>query len=88
MCVPCHSYPGFPLSSPSQIQDAEDAEDLQFTAGQVEFDRVCFSYVPGCVAINQSVYKSTSVYLDLTLSNCTLKKREIVLTRETTALVT
>ncbi|XP_068590286.1 ATP-binding cassette sub-family B member 6, partial [Cebidichthys violaceus] len=29
------------------VQDAEDAQDLQLTAGQVEFDRVCFSYVSG-----------------------------------------
>ncbi|KAK5890067.1 hypothetical protein CesoFtcFv8_013634 [Champsocephalus esox] len=35
------------LTEQVEIQDAEDAEDLQFTAGQVEFDRVCFSYVPG-----------------------------------------
>nr|XP_046260747.1 ATP-binding cassette sub-family B member 6 isoform X2 [Scatophagus argus] len=35
------------LSEHKEVQDAEDAQDLQFTAGQVEFDRVCFSYVPG-----------------------------------------
>ncbi|KAI9547014.1 ATP-binding cassette sub- B member 6, mitochondrial [Dissostichus eleginoides] len=35
------------LTEHVEIQDAEDAEDLQLTAGQVEFDRVCFSYVPG-----------------------------------------
>uniref|UniRef100_A0A3Q2DMN8 ATP binding cassette subfamily B member 6 (LAN blood group) b n=1 Tax=Cyprinodon variegatus TaxID=28743 RepID=A0A3Q2DMN8_CYPVA len=29
------------------IEDAEEAQDLQLTAGQVEFDRVCFGYVPG-----------------------------------------
>lgn len=34
----------------SQVQDADDAQDLQLTAGQVEFDSVSFSYVPGCVA--------------------------------------
>ncbi len=39
-------------SSYAQVQDAEDAPDLQLTAGQVEFDRVCFSYVPGCVGNN------------------------------------
>lgn len=33
----------------SQVQDADGAQDLQLTAGQVEFDRVSFSYVPGCV---------------------------------------
>ncbi|KAG7240436.1 hypothetical protein INR49_027007 [Caranx melampygus] len=30
-----------------EVQDAADAQDLQLTAGQVEFDRVSFSYVPG-----------------------------------------
>lgn len=40
----------FSLSLVSQVQDADDAQDLQLTAGQVEFDRVSFSYVPGCVA--------------------------------------
>lgn len=40
----------FSLSLVSQIQDADGAQDLQLTAGQVEFDRVSFSYVPGCVA--------------------------------------
>ncbi|KAK5860781.1 hypothetical protein PBY51_022239 [Eleginops maclovinus] len=35
------------LTEHIEVQDAEDAEDLQLTAGQVEFDRVCFSYVPG-----------------------------------------
>lgn len=34
----------------SQVQDADGAQDLQLAAGQVEFDRVSFSYVPGCVA--------------------------------------
>lgn len=38
------------LSLFSQVQDADGAPDLQLTAGQVEFDRVSFSYVPGCVA--------------------------------------
>lgn len=38
------------LSIISQVQDADGAQDLQLTAGQVEFDRVSFSYVPGCVA--------------------------------------
>lgn len=38
------------LSLISQVQDADGAQDLQLTAGQVEFDRVSFSYVPGCVA--------------------------------------
>lgn len=40
----------FSLSLVSQVQDADGAQDLQLTAGQVEFDRVSFSYVPGCVA--------------------------------------
>ncbi|XP_070770871.1 ATP-binding cassette sub-family B member 6 [Enoplosus armatus] len=35
------------LTEQKEILDAEDAQDLQLTAGQVEFDRVCFSYVPG-----------------------------------------
>ncbi|KAM9347779.1 ATP-binding cassette sub-family B member 6 [Symphorus nematophorus] len=35
------------LTEQKEVQDAEDAQDLQLTAGQVEFDRVCFSYVPG-----------------------------------------
>ncbi|XP_038575852.1 ATP-binding cassette sub-family B member 6, mitochondrial [Micropterus salmoides] len=35
------------LTEQKEIQDADDAQDLQLTAGQVEFDRVCFSYVPG-----------------------------------------
>ncbi|XP_041662298.1 ATP-binding cassette sub-family B member 6, mitochondrial [Cheilinus undulatus] len=35
------------LNEQKEVQDAEDAQDLQLTAGQVEFDRVCFSYVPG-----------------------------------------
>ncbi|XP_076603714.1 ATP-binding cassette sub-family B member 6 [Chaetodon auriga] len=35
------------LIEQKEVQDAEDAQDLQLTAGQVEFDRVCFSYVPG-----------------------------------------
>lgn len=38
------------LSLISQVQDADGAQDLQLAAGQVEFDRVSFSYVPGCVA--------------------------------------
>lgn len=38
------------LSLVSQVQDADGAPDLQLAAGQVEFDRVSFSYVPGCVA--------------------------------------
>lgn len=38
------------LSLISQVRDADGAQDLQLTAGQVEFDRVSFSYVPGCVA--------------------------------------
>ncbi|XP_039674265.1 ATP-binding cassette sub-family B member 6, mitochondrial [Perca fluviatilis] len=35
------------LTEQKEVQDSEDAWDLQLTAGQVEFDRVCFSYVPG-----------------------------------------
>ncbi|XP_030283491.1 ATP-binding cassette sub-family B member 6, mitochondrial [Sparus aurata] len=35
------------LTEQKEVQDAEDAQNLQLTAGQVEFDRVCFSYVPG-----------------------------------------
>uniref|UniRef100_UPI0037E7D0AE ATP-binding cassette sub-family B member 6 n=1 Tax=Semicossyphus pulcher TaxID=241346 RepID=UPI0037E7D0AE len=35
------------LTEQKEVQDAEDAQDLQLSAGQVEFDRVCFSYVPG-----------------------------------------
>ncbi|XP_029315270.1 ATP-binding cassette sub-family B member 6, mitochondrial [Cottoperca gobio] len=35
------------LTEQKEVQDVEDAQDLQLTAGQVEFDRVCFSYVPG-----------------------------------------
>ncbi|KAK9537253.1 hypothetical protein VZT92_004886 [Zoarces viviparus] len=35
------------MTEQEEVQDAEDAQDLQLTAGQVEFDRVCFSYVPG-----------------------------------------
>lgn len=38
------------LSFISQVEDADGAKDLQLTAGQVEFDRVSFSYVPRCVA--------------------------------------
>eukprot|EP00066_Takifugu_rubripes_P001165 XP_003962181.1 PREDICTED: ATP-binding cassette sub-family B member 6, mitochondrial-like [Takifugu rubripes] len=30
-----------------EVQDADGAQDLQLAAGQVEFDRVSFSYVPG-----------------------------------------
>ncbi|XP_040004610.1 ATP-binding cassette sub-family B member 6, mitochondrial [Xiphias gladius] len=35
------------LTEQKEVQDAEDAQDLQLAAGQVEFDRVSFSYVPG-----------------------------------------
>ncbi|XP_051259563.1 ATP-binding cassette sub-family B member 6 isoform X2 [Dicentrarchus labrax] len=35
------------LIEQKEVQDVENAQDLQLTAGQVEFDRVCFSYVPG-----------------------------------------
>lgn len=35
------------LSLISQVQDADGAQDLQLAAGQVEFDGVSFSYVPG-----------------------------------------
>ncbi|TKS67660.1 ATP-binding cassette sub-family B member 6, mitochondrial [Collichthys lucidus] len=35
------------LTEQKEVQDAEDAQDLQLIAGRVEFDRVCFSYVPG-----------------------------------------
>ncbi|XP_037646032.1 ATP-binding cassette sub-family B member 6, mitochondrial [Sebastes umbrosus] len=35
------------LTEQKEVLDADDAQDLQLTAGQVEFDRVCFSYVPG-----------------------------------------
>ncbi|XP_078119055.1 ATP-binding cassette sub-family B member 6 [Sander vitreus] len=35
------------LTEQKEVRDSEDARDLQLTAGQVEFDRVCFSYVPG-----------------------------------------
>nr|XP_029137800.1 ATP-binding cassette sub-family B member 6, mitochondrial-like [Labrus bergylta] len=35
------------LTEQKEVQDAEDAQDLWLTAGQVEFDRVCFSYAPG-----------------------------------------
>ncbi|KAM7380159.1 hypothetical protein PAMP_003472 [Pampus punctatissimus] len=35
------------LTVQKEVQDSEDAQDLQLTAGQVEFDRVCFSYVSG-----------------------------------------
>ncbi|XP_059199254.1 ATP-binding cassette sub-family B member 6 [Centropristis striata] len=35
------------LTEQKEVQDAEDAVDLRITAGQVEFDRVCFSYVSG-----------------------------------------
>uniref|UniRef100_A0A3Q3XMM1 ATP-binding cassette sub-family B member 6 n=1 Tax=Mola mola TaxID=94237 RepID=A0A3Q3XMM1_MOLML len=44
-----------------EVQDADDAQDLQLTAGQVEFDRVCFSYVPGCVANSVLFYIHLSV---------------------------
>ncbi|XP_061580550.1 ATP-binding cassette sub-family B member 6 isoform X2 [Cololabis saira] len=35
------------LAEHREVEDADDAQDLQLTAGQVEFQRVCFSYVPG-----------------------------------------
>nr|XP_040056794.1 ATP-binding cassette sub-family B member 6, mitochondrial [Gasterosteus aculeatus aculeatus] len=35
------------LTEQNEVRDAEDAQDLQLAAGQVEFDGVCFSYVPG-----------------------------------------
>ncbi|XP_028250245.1 LOW QUALITY PROTEIN: ATP-binding cassette sub-family B member 6, mitochondrial [Parambassis ranga] len=35
------------LSEHREVQDDEDAEDLQLPAGQLDFDRVTFSYVPG-----------------------------------------
>ncbi|XP_038157303.1 ATP-binding cassette sub-family B member 6, mitochondrial [Cyprinodon tularosa] len=35
------------LGEHREIEDAEEAQDLQLTAGQVEFDKVCFGYVPG-----------------------------------------
>ncbi|CAK6973178.1 ATP-binding cassette sub-family B member 6 [Scomber scombrus] len=35
------------LTVQKEVQDIEDAQDLQLTAGQVEFDRVSFSYVSG-----------------------------------------
>uniref|UniRef100_A0A8C6TQR9 ATP binding cassette subfamily B member 6 (Langereis blood group) n=1 Tax=Neogobius melanostomus TaxID=47308 RepID=A0A8C6TQR9_9GOBI len=35
------------LTEKIEVQDAVDAQDLQLTAGRVEFDHVCFSYVPG-----------------------------------------
>ncbi|XP_072253681.1 ATP-binding cassette sub-family B member 6 isoform X2 [Leuresthes tenuis] len=35
------------LAEHREVEDAEDAQDLQLTAGQVEFDGVCFSYVSG-----------------------------------------
>lgn len=38
-------------SAPSQVQDADGAQDLQLSAGRVEFDGVCFSYAPGCVDV-------------------------------------
>lgn len=41
-------------SAPSQVQDADGALDLQLSAGRVEFDGVCFSYAPGCVARRSS----------------------------------
>lgn len=49
---PCSPSSLLILSLISQVQDADGAQDLQLTAGQVEFDRVSFSYVPGCVANN------------------------------------
>ncbi|KAF0026859.1 hypothetical protein F2P81_021596 [Scophthalmus maximus] len=48
------------LTEQKEVQDAEDARDLQLTAGQVEFDRVCFSYVPGSnEGKRESVMKQT-----------------------------
>ncbi|XP_068186379.1 ATP-binding cassette sub-family B member 6 [Antennarius striatus] len=35
------------LTEQVEVKDAEDAQDLELTAGQVDFDRVCFSYVSG-----------------------------------------
>uniref|UniRef100_A0A672YTV0 ATP-binding cassette, sub-family B (MDR/TAP), member 6b n=1 Tax=Sphaeramia orbicularis TaxID=375764 RepID=A0A672YTV0_9TELE len=47
------------LTEQKEVQDADDAQDLYLTAGRVEFDQVCFSYVPGCV-VNEYVGPSGS----------------------------
>ncbi|XP_041806921.1 ATP-binding cassette sub-family B member 6, mitochondrial [Chelmon rostratus] len=44
------------LIEQKEVQDAEDAQDLQLTAGQVEFDRVCFSYIPGAEVLRDVTF--------------------------------
>ncbi|XP_070694530.1 ATP-binding cassette sub-family B member 6 [Pempheris klunzingeri] len=44
------------LTEQKEVEDAEDAQDLQLTAGQVEFDRVCFGYVPGCEVLQDVTF--------------------------------
>uniref|UniRef100_A0A3B4B3H3 Uncharacterized protein n=1 Tax=Periophthalmus magnuspinnatus TaxID=409849 RepID=A0A3B4B3H3_9GOBI len=35
------------LTEQVEVQDVAEAQDLKLTSGRVEFDQVCFSYVPG-----------------------------------------
>uniref|UniRef100_H3DDY0 ATP-binding cassette sub-family B member 6 n=1 Tax=Tetraodon nigroviridis TaxID=99883 RepID=H3DDY0_TETNG len=44
------------LSEQREVQDADDAQDLQLTAGQVEFDSVSFSYVPGTKVLREVTF--------------------------------
>ncbi|XP_067460368.1 ATP-binding cassette sub-family B member 6 isoform X2 [Thunnus thynnus] len=45
------------LTVQKEVEDVEDAQDLQLTAGQVEFDRVSFSYVSGAEVLRDVSFK-------------------------------
>ncbi|CAL9690692.1 unnamed protein product [Knipowitschia caucasica] len=44
------------LTEQVEVQDAVDAQDLCLTAGRVELDKVCFSYVPGTEVLKEVTF--------------------------------
>ncbi|KAJ0070132.1 hypothetical protein NL108_002462, partial [Boleophthalmus pectinirostris] len=44
------------LTEQVEVQDAADAQDLHLTAGRVQFDKICFSYVPGLEVLNEVTF--------------------------------
>lgn len=56
------------------MQDADGAQDLQLSAGRVEFDGVCFSYAPGCVDVDAFTFTHSHPKVGTRTLECTVCK--------------
>uniref|UniRef100_A0AAV2JZH2 ABC transmembrane type-1 domain-containing protein n=1 Tax=Knipowitschia caucasica TaxID=637954 RepID=A0AAV2JZH2_KNICA len=53
---PAASVKSATVTGLDMVQDAVDAQDLCLTAGRVELDKVCFSYVPGTEVLKEVTF--------------------------------